>query len=187
MRTITTMMMLSVFLAGCANTGSKAVTDEATGKLLNAAASKVSSAAKGGESAAAQSAADYAAQGQTQIMTATVAAAVERATTQVAEETGKKDVIDDPTLVPFEKMSAALTPVTIAQVRSLAPALVLAKKIVITGHCPSGEVGNAKAAALRRAEVVKKLLVDSGISAGKITLRTNTKTRSHSARIDFSG
>ncbi|MFC3531985.1 OmpA family protein [Vogesella facilis] len=116
-----------------------------------------------------------------------VAAGVEQATAKVVEATGNKSVVSDPTLVPFDKMSAKLTPITEQQVRALAPALVIAKQIIVTGYCDRREVGNAPAAAKARAETVKKLLVDNGIAANRIVTKIETQQRLHAVRVTFSG
>ncbi len=116
-----------------------------------------------------------------------VAEGVEQATAKVQEATGNKAVVADPTLVPFDKMSAKLSPLTEQQVRALAPALVIAKQIIITGYCDRREVGNALAAARARAETVKKLLVDNGIAAKRIVLKIDTVQRLHAARVTFNG
>lgn len=124
-------------------------------------------------------------QGKT--IVAKVTAELDQATTKVIEETGNKTIAKDPTLIPFEKMSSKLTPVTEQQVRALAPALVIAKQIVVTGFCNGREVGNASAAAKARAMVVKNLLVESGISSIRITVRADTKQKLHAVRISFNG
>ncbi|HJU49483.1 MAG TPA: OmpA family protein, partial [Pseudogulbenkiania sp.] len=111
----------------------------------------------------------------------------DQATTKVIEETGNKKVASDPTLIPFEKMNSKLTPVTEQQVRALAPALAIAKQIIVTGFCDHREVGNASAAAKARAMVVKSLLVESGISSIRITIRSDTKQKLHAVRISFNG
>lgn len=116
-----------------------------------------------------------------------VAEGVEQATAKVVEATGNKSVVSDPTLVPFEKMSAKLTPVTEQQVRALAPALVIAKQIIVTGYCDRREVGNAPAAAKARAETVKKLLVENGIAAKRIVTKIDTQQRLHAVRVTFNG
>ncbi|SCK08689.1 OmpA family protein [Vogesella sp. LIG4] len=116
-----------------------------------------------------------------------VATGVEQATAKVVETTGNKSVVSDPTLVPFDKMSAKLTPSTEQQVRALAPALVIAKQITVTGYCDRREVGNAPAAAKARAETVKKLLVENGIAANRIVTKIDTQQRLHAVRVTFNG
>ncbi|WP_024301779.1 OmpA family protein [Pseudogulbenkiania sp. MAI-1] len=143
-----------------------------------------------GAKQAAQNAAMNAAGTQEQqgkAIVAKVTAELDQATTKVIEQTGNKTVASDPTLIPFEKMNSKLTPVTEQQVRALAPALVIAKQIVVTGFCDRREVGNAEAAAKARAMVVKNLLVESGISAIRITVRSDTKQKLHAVRITFNG
>ncbi|WP_174875402.1 OmpA family protein [Vogesella oryzae] len=124
---------------------------------------------------------------ESKAITVKVAEGVEQATAKVVEATGNKSIVSDPTLVPFDKMSAKLTPITEQQVRSLAPALVIAKVITVTGYCDRREVGNAPAAARARAEVVKKLLIDSGIAAKRIVTKIDTQQRLHAARVTFNG
>lgn len=110
-----------------------------------------------------------------------------QAKAKVAEETGGEIVVNEPTLVPFKKMGAKLSPGTEQQVRSLAPALAIARQITVTGYCNRAEVGNAVAGAKARAELVKKILVESGIAAERIVIKIETKTTLHAVRISFSG
>lgn len=110
-----------------------------------------------------------------------------QATARVVEVTGITEVVSDPTLIPFEKMNAKLTPVTEQQVRALVPGLVIAKQITIVGYCNRKEVGNANAAAKARADAVKKILVEHGIAAKRITTQYDTTKPLHAVRVRFNG
>ncbi|WP_434630288.1 OmpA family protein [Chromobacterium sp. CV08] len=89
----------------------------------------------------------------------------------------------DSTLIPFDKMSAKLSPVGEAQLVLLMPSLKTAKSIVVRGHCYRNDIGNAKAAAQTRAANVREYLVDAGIPSSKIVLRYDTERSLHAVRL----
>ncbi|UTH76613.1 OmpA family protein [Chromobacterium sp. IIBBL 290-4] len=89
----------------------------------------------------------------------------------------------DATLIPFEKMSAKLTPVGEAQLDLLVPKLKTAKSIVIRGHCYRRDIGNAKAAAQARAASVRQYLLVAGVPSSKIDVRYDTERSLHGVRL----
>lgn len=97
------------------------------------------------------------------------------------------NVAADPTLIPFEKMSAKLTPVTEAQLLAILPTVKAGKTVLVRGHCYRKDIGNAKAAAQARAVAVKNFLVESGVPAHKIALRYDTERSLHAVRIEVNG
>lgn len=91
----------------------------------------------------------------------------------------------DPSLLVFSTQSVKLDDQAQAQVKLLLAQAVTAKNIVITGYCNRKEIGNAKAAALARANNAKKELVNLGVSASKIKVKFVTDEPRHAAKIDF--
>ncbi|XLM23283.1 OmpA family protein, partial [Chromobacterium piscinae] len=89
----------------------------------------------------------------------------------------------DATLIPFEKMSAKLSPVGEAQLDLLVAKLKNAKSILVRGHCYRRDIGNAKAAAQTRAVSVRQYLVDAGVPPSKITMRYDTERSVHAVRL----
>ncbi|WP_440030289.1 OmpA family protein [Chromobacterium amazonense] len=90
----------------------------------------------------------------------------------------------DATLIPFDKMSAKLSPVGEAQLDLLVTKdLKNAKSILVRGHCYRRDIGNAKAAAQTRAVSVRQYLVDAGVPPSKITMRYDTERSLHAVRL----
>ncbi|AOX99934.1 hypothetical protein BJP62_05345 [Jeongeupia sp. USM3] len=93
--------------------------------------------------------------------------------------------VADPSLLTFSTQSVKLDDQAQAQVKLLLAQAATAKSITITGYCNRKEIGNAKAAALARANNTKKELVTLGVSAKKIKVKYVTDEPRHAAKIDF--
>lgn len=89
----------------------------------------------------------------------------------------------DATLIPFDKMSAKLSPVGEAQLDLLVPKLKTAKSILVRGHCYRRDIGNAKAAAQTRAASVREYLVEAGVPSSRIVMRYDTERSLHAVRL----
>ncbi|WP_147695297.1 OmpA family protein [Vogesella mureinivorans] len=157
-----------------------------TGLLTACAANKTKMDATQQAAEAAKATASQQTQ-QTRDITGKVTETLGQATARIVEATGNTDVVSDPTLIPFSKMDAKLTPLTEQQVRALVPGLVIAKQVIVVGYCNRKEVGNAIAAAKARAEAVKKVLIENGISAKRIITQYDTTKPLHAVRVRFNG
>ena len=93
----------------------------------------------------------------------------------------------DPTLIPFDKMSAKLSDAGQAQLSAMIPAFSVAKVLIVEGYCNRKDVGNAKAAAQARALAVRDFLVLSGIQPSKIKIESDTSKPMHAVRVNFFG
>ncbi|WP_432719498.1 OmpA family protein [Jeongeupia wiesaeckerbachi] len=93
----------------------------------------------------------------------------------------------DPSLITFATQSVKLDEAAQAQLRLLLDQASAAKRIVITGYCDRKDIGNAKAAAVARANKVKNALVKLGVSPKKIRVKYSTEEAQHAAKVDFPG
>ncbi|WP_168163813.1 OmpA family protein [Jeongeupia sp. USM3] len=92
----------------------------------------------------------------------------------------------DPSLVRFATQSVKLDEQAQAQLPLLLDQASAAKRIVITGYCDRKDIGNAKAAAIARANNVKNALVKLGVPAKKIRVKYSTDEAQHAAKVEFS-
>ncbi len=91
----------------------------------------------------------------------------------------------DPKTFDFESMSIKLTPAEEARVALLVEQAKSATTISIRGFCNRNEVGNAKDAAIARANAVREVLVKGGVPSSKIRLRFTTDEARHAAVVEF--
>ncbi|GHD66206.1 OmpA family protein [Jeongeupia chitinilytica] len=92
----------------------------------------------------------------------------------------------DPSLIKFDTQSVKLDEQAQAQLPLLQDQAAAAKRIVVTGYCDRKDIGNAKAAAIARANAVKNALVKQGVPAKKIRIKYSTEEAQHAARVEFS-
>lgn len=88
-------------------------------------------------------------------------------------------------LFPFDKMSISLSEGEKANVAVLADRARNARSVLIRGYCDRNEVGNAKDAAIARAEAVRKVLLKAGVPARSMRIRYNTERKMHAAEVEL--
>lgn len=92
----------------------------------------------------------------------------------------------NPVPIEFEKLSIKLSDADkqiIAQIKDRAQK---ARKLTITGYCDRKQVGNAKAAALARAQSVKKELVRLGVKPKLINIKyVTTVANKHVVEVEL--
>jgi outer membrane protein OmpA-like peptidoglycan-associated protein len=92
----------------------------------------------------------------------------------------------NPVPIMFDKLSIKLDEDGKQIVTAIGERAKMASKIIITGYCDRNQVGNAKDAAIARANAVKEDLVSSGVSAKKIRIKFITSvTDKHGVEIEF--
>lgn len=89
----------------------------------------------------------------------------------------------DPFMISFDKFSARPPAEADAKITALLPQLQAAKSILVRGYCDRHHVGNARAAALSRADSIKRKLEKAGIPSAKIVVRYDTEQVLHGVRI----
>ncbi|WP_332670520.1 OmpA family protein [Aromatoleum sp.] len=90
-----------------------------------------------------------------------------------------------PQLFPFDKMSVSLSEGEKANVAAFAERARNADSILIRGYCDRTEVGNAKDAAIARAQAVRKVLLKAGVPARSMRVRYNTERKMHAAEVEL--
>ncbi|XZG71814.1 OmpA family protein [Chitinibacteraceae bacterium HSL-7] len=81
--------------------------------------------------------------------------------------------------IVFDKLSVQLDAAGQGKVSNVLEAAKLAKEITIRGYCDRTEVGNAKAAAIARAQAVKDELIARGVAESKfVSIRFSTEEKS---------
>ncbi|MDT3669929.1 MAG: OmpA family protein [Aromatoleum sp.] len=90
-----------------------------------------------------------------------------------------------PQLFHFDKMSVSLSEGEKANVAALAEQARSADSILIRGYCDRTEVGNAKDAAIARAQAVRKVLLKAGVPARSMRVRYNTERKMHAAEVEL--
>lgn len=102
------------------------------------------------------------------------------------EKRGDKRPADErPQLFHFDKMSVSLSESEKANVAALAEQARSADSILIRGYCDRTEVGNAKDAAIARAQAVRKVLLKAGVPARSMRVRYNTERKMHAAEVEL--
>ncbi|KPC50387.1 OmpA family protein [Amantichitinum ursilacus] len=91
----------------------------------------------------------------------------------------------DPMRIEFDPMGATLDANGKAKIAALISTAQTAKYVNVRGFCDRTKIGNAKAAALARANVVKKEFVAAGIPAAKVRVRFTTDKPESAALISF--
>lgn len=90
-----------------------------------------------------------------------------------------------PQLFAFDRMSVRLSESEKANVLALAEQARTADSVLVRGYCDRTEVGNAKDAALARAQAVRNVLVKAGVQPGAIRVRYNTERKMHAAEVEL--
>lgn len=90
-----------------------------------------------------------------------------------------------PQLFHFDKMSVSLSEGEKANVAALADQARGAESVLIRGYCDRTEVGNAKDAAIARAQAVRKVLLKAGVPARSMRVRYNTERKMHAAEVEL--
>ncbi len=102
------------------------------------------------------------------------------------ETRGEKRHADQrPQLFHFDKMSVSLSEGEKANVAALAEQARSAESVLIRGYCDRSEVGNAKDAAIARAQAVRKVLLKAGVPARSMRVRYNTERKMHAAEVEL--
>ncbi|GAA5787049.1 hypothetical protein GCM10007860_32000 [Chitiniphilus shinanonensis] len=91
----------------------------------------------------------------------------------------------DPNTFSFDKMSVSLGDADKARAAALADKAKAATSVSIRGFCDRAEVGNAKDAAIARANAVRTELIKAGVPAAKIRIRFTTDQPRHAAVVEF--
>ncbi|MBM3117814.1 OmpA family protein [Jeongeupia naejangsanensis] len=113
------------------------------------------------------------------------AAATNKASAEATKAGAAVAPAADPSLLRFDAKSVKLDDAAQAQLQQLLEPARGAKQIVITGYCDRKEIGNAKGAAIARANAVKSALVKQGVAAKKIRVKYTTDEPLHAAKVDF--
>jgi len=92
---------------------------------------------------------------------------------------------ESPQLFHFDKMSVSLSEGEKANIAALAGQARNADSVLIRGYCDRTEVGNAKDAAIARAQAVRKVLLKSGVPARSMRVRYNTERKMHAAEVEL--
>lgn len=88
-------------------------------------------------------------------------------------------------LFHFDRMSVSLAEGEKANLAALAQQARNAESVLIRGYCDRTEVGNAKDAAIARAEAVRKVLQKAGVPARSMRVRYNTERKMHAAEVEL--
>lgn len=97
----------------------------------------------------------------------------------------KRHADERPQLFHFDKMSVSLSEGEKANVAALAEQARSAESVLIRGYCDRTEVGNAKDAAIARAQAVRKVLLKAGVPARSMRVRYNTERKMHAAEVEL--
>lgn len=93
----------------------------------------------------------------------------------------------NPVPVAFDKLGVKLNDAGKQVIVKIGERAKKSKRLVITGYCDRKQVGNAHAAALARANAVKRELIHLGVKPRSILLKTVTNAADkHLAEIQFS-
>ena len=92
---------------------------------------------------------------------------------------------ENPQLFHFDKMSVTLSEGEKAKLAALAERARSVESVVIRGYCDRTAVGNAKDAAIARAQAVRKVLLKAGVPASSMRIRYNTERKAHAAEVEL--
>lgn len=92
---------------------------------------------------------------------------------------------EHPRLFRFDRMSVSLSKDEKASVVAWAEHARNADAVLIRGFCDRAEVGNARDAAIARAQAVRKVLLKAGVPARSIRIRYNTERKMHAAEVEL--
>jgi outer membrane protein OmpA-like peptidoglycan-associated protein len=96
-----------------------------------------------------------------------------------------QDVLAEPVLLMFGKMSAKLDAMALLQIEKMSTRIKQARRATVTGYCNRHEIGNADAVAKARATAVKKELVKKGIPEDNIDINVEINEDRHATVIEL--
>lgn len=96
-----------------------------------------------------------------------------------------REVLTEPVLLVFGKMSAKLDVMSLLQIEKMSARIKQARRATLTGYCNRHEIGNADAVAKARAAAVKKELVKKGIPEDNIEINIEINEDRHATVIEL--
>lgn len=96
-----------------------------------------------------------------------------------------REVLTEPVLLVFGKMSAKLDVMSLLQIEKMSARIKQARRATLTGYCNRHEIGNADAVAKARAVAVKKELVKKGIPEDNIDINIEINEDRHATVIEL--